>query len=258
MRYAKNSLVVSPERDIPLLRQVRNSRFVSHNQLFEFMAYGGSDLCRSSFNWRTRRLVKSGHLSICEGVFATGSVVYRISKEGLALLEHHGQFTAVLHSGTQHLPHSAQVFHALELNAVQLALAHKNVLAGWHSEVEVASFNTISRAPYQKDYDAVVDVWMGDRKSCFALEYERNLKSSMHYERIRRALECERKVGCVLYLTSGVEILVHLLHEFESVNMNLAFANAADFTQLLLETRVITGHHSGGIRFGDLLPPMIG
>jgi len=37
MRYAKNSLVVSPERDIPLLHQVRNSRFVSHNQLFQFM-----------------------------------------------------------------------------------------------------------------------------------------------------------------------------------------------------------------------------
>ena len=254
MRYAKNSLVVSPERDIPLLRQVRNSRFVSHNQLFEMMAYHCLDRCRSSFNWRTRRLVRSGHLSICEGVFGAGSIVYRISKAGLALLEHHGQFTTVLHSNTEHLPQPAQIFHSLELNSIQLALAHKNLLAGWHSEVEVASFNTISRSPYQKDYDAIVDVWIGDRKACFALEYERSLKSSRQYERVRRALECERQVGCVLYLTSGLEILVHLVHEFESVNMTVAFANAADFAQLLLDTTVITGHNTTGVRFSDLLP----
>ena len=253
MRYAKNSLVVSPERDIPLLRQVRNSRFVSHNQLFQFMQYGGFDHCRSSFNWRTRRLVGSGHLSVCEGVFGAGSVVYRISKEGLLLLEHHDQFTTVLHSNTEHLPHSSQVFHSLELNAIHLALSQQNVLAGWHSEIEVASFNTISRSPYQKDYDAIVDVWIGDKRACFALEYERNLKSSRHYERIRRALELERQVGCVLYLTAGVEIMVHLMHEFESVNMNLAFASAGDFGQLLLDTTVMTERNGSGVKFRDLL-----
>ncbi len=41
MRYTKDSLVINPERDIPLLRQVRNSRFVSHQQLFGFMKFGG-------------------------------------------------------------------------------------------------------------------------------------------------------------------------------------------------------------------------
>lgn len=61
MRYAKGGLVINPERDIPLLRQVRNSRFVSHNQLFELMKFGGSDRSRDSFNWRVRRLLKSGH-----------------------------------------------------------------------------------------------------------------------------------------------------------------------------------------------------
>ena len=41
MRYAKGGLVINAERDIPLLRQVRNSRFVSHQQLFDFMKFGG-------------------------------------------------------------------------------------------------------------------------------------------------------------------------------------------------------------------------
>jgi hypothetical protein len=196
MRYTKDSLVINPERDIPLLRQVRNSRFVSHQQLFGFMKFGGFDHCRSSFNWRTRRLLDSGHLSICERVFGAGSAVYRITRQGLALLEHHGQFTTVLHSNTEHLPHPAQVFHALQLNAIQLALADKSLLARWQSEVEIASLNTISRTPYQKDYDAVVEVWIGEQRASFALEYERSLKSAKQYEQVRRALERERRSLC--------------------------------------------------------------
>jgi hypothetical protein len=252
MRYAKGSLVINPERDIPLLRQVRNSRFVSHRQLFDFMKLSGVDHCESSFNWRTRRLLGSGHFSICEGSFGTGSTVYRITRAGLLLLEHYGEFSTVLHSGTQHLPHPAQVFHALELNGVRLALASRNLLASWQSEVEVASFNTISRVPYQKDYDAIVDVWIGATKERFALEYERTLKSSRQYERVRAALESERQIRCVLYLTAGIEILVHLVHEFEAVNMTVAFANASDFTQLLLDTTVITRRNLSGVRFREL------
>ncbi len=103
MRYAKGSLVINAERDIPLLRQVRNSKFVSHHQLFEFMKLGGFDHSRNSFNWRLKRLLDSGHISTCQGVYGAGSAVYRVTKDGLLLLEHHGQFTAVLHSNTRTL-----------------------------------------------------------------------------------------------------------------------------------------------------------
>ena len=252
MRYAKGSLVINPERDIPLLRQVRNSKFVSHHQLFELMKLGGFDHSRNSFNWRARRLLDSGHISICHGVYGAGSAVYRVTKDGITLLEHHGQFTAVLHSNTEHLPHLSHVFHSLELNAVQLALARANLLAGWQSELEIASFNTISRSPYQKDYDAIVDVWMGDRKVRFALEYERILKSLKQYARIRAALEAERQIECVLYLTSGMEVLVHLVHEFQSVRKRLAFAGATTFERHLLDT-VVTGRDGITARFCDVL-----
>jgi len=174
MRYVKDSVVINPDRDIPLLQQVRNSRFVTHQQLFQFMQYGGFDDRRNTFNWRTSRLLRAGHVATCDGRFGTGSAIYRITKSGLALLEHYGQFTTILQSNTDHLPHASQVFHSLELNSIHLALAHKSLLAGWHSEVEVASFNAISRSCYRKDYDAVVEVWIGDRKACFALEYERS------------------------------------------------------------------------------------
>lgn len=253
MRSAKNGLVIHPERDLPVLRHVRNSKFVSHDQLYDLLRFSGSECSRDSFGWRARRLVRAGLLSICEETFVATSAVYRISRAGIALLEHHGQFTAVLHSNTEHLPHPSQVFHSLELNQIRLALAQQNVLANWQSEIEVASFNTISCSPYQKDYDAIVDVWIGDRKRRFALEYERTLKSYRHYARIRAALEAECQLDCILYLTAGTEVLVHLVHEFHSVPRKLAFATAQDFECTALSTRVVTAGSLAGALFSELL-----
>jgi hypothetical protein len=253
MRYAKNSIVVHPDRDITLLRQVRNLKFASHEQLFELMTLSGYECSGDSFGWRVRRLLKAGFLSICEGAFGSKSIVYRITYKGIALLEHHGQFTTVLHSKTKHLPHASQVFHSLELNRIQLALARRNVLANWQSEIEVASHNTISCAPYGKDYDAIVDVWIGEKTARFALEYERCLKSYRHYDRIREALQAEQQVGCILFLTSGMEVLVHLIHELNPVTNRLAFAHARDFERTLLETSVVTAGNLAGINFRELL-----
>jgi hypothetical protein len=253
MRYAKNSVVIQADRDIPLLRQVRNSKFASHEQLFELLMFGGYESSRDSFSWRVRRLLKAGFLSICDGAFGSESLVYRITYNGIALLEHHGQFTTVLHSNTKHLPHASQVFHSLELNRIHLALACENLLANWQSEIEVASFNTISCAPYEKDYDAIVEVWVGDKTARFALEYERCLKSYRHYDRIRAALQAEQQIGCILFLTSGVEVLVHLIHELNPVTNKLALAYARDFEQMLLETRVVTTGNLAGTNFRELL-----
>lgn len=253
VRYLKHSLAIQSERDVPLLRLVRNSRFVSHVQLFEMLDFAGIEHSRDSFGWRVRRLMKAGLLATCERAVGAESTVYRITRPGIALLEHHGHFTAVLHSGTEHLQNPAQIFHSLELNRVQLSLAKENLLANWLSEVEVASFNTISSSPYQKDYDAIVDVWIRDEKARFALEYERSLKNCRHYDRIRAALEAEQNIGCVLYLTSGAEVLAHIFREFRTIPRSLAFANVRDFEKSLLETRVVTVWKPAGIPFKELL-----
>ena len=252
MRYAKGSFVISPERDIPLLRQVRNSRFITQSQLFEFMKLGGFDHNRDSFNWRIARLEKCGYLSICQEVHGAGSAVLRITKNGLILLEHHGQFTAVINSGTVHLPHLAQAFHAIELNDIHLALARKNLVAGWQSEVEIASFNTISHSAFQKDYDAIVDVWIEDRIARFALEYERTLKGVNHYQRIRALLESEHEVKWILYLAASMELQGPLVREIGSVQ-RVAFANAGNFKAELLDTTVLVGNGMLAARFRDLL-----
>ena len=98
-----------------------------------------------------------------------------------------------------------------------------------------------------------MDVWVGEKTARFALEYERCLKSYRQYDRIRAALQAERQVGWVLFLTSGTEVLVHLVHELDPVPNKLAFANARDFEQMLLETRVVTARNLAGTNFRELL-----
>jgi hypothetical protein len=253
MRYAKGTVALSSKHDIPLLLQVRNSRFITHQQLFESMQLAAIEYSRRSFNWRMQRLLESNFISACEGNFACGAVVYRITRHGLLQLEKYGHFAAVLNSRTQHLPHISQGHHALELKAVQLALARANLLASWQSDVETASFNTVSTTPLEKDYDAVVDVWSNDKIARFALEYERTLKSARHYERIRQALEAENKLGCILYLTAGEEITLHLARELSGIPKRLGFATAPAFRERLLDTMVLTDPGHAEIPFRHLL-----
>jgi hypothetical protein len=245
MRYTKGSVVITPDGDIPVLRQVRNSRFVTHRQLYELLLGEGLVSCRSTFNWRVRRLISIGRISSVATAHWQGSAVYSITPHGLLELESQGDFAVALHSRSRNMPHPVQVFHSLELNAIRLSLVRNRLLAGWQSDIEIASNNMVSTAPYQKDYDAIVRVhWGGDTLE-FALEYERSLKASRHYARIKAALECERRVPCILYLTASPDLTLALLYQLTPSAKPLAFATARCFRERLLATPVSTDQGSG-------------
>jgi hypothetical protein len=252
LRYAKGTVSISTERDIPLLLQVRNSRFVTHQQLFKFMQHA-AESSRRSFNWRIRRLLRERYISVSHRVSGRGNLVYCITRQGLVELEHRGQFATVLNSRTQHLPHPSQAHHALALNSIHLELIRRNLLVSWQSDVETASSNTVSRDPMGKDYDAIIDVWNNDTAARFGLEYERTLKSAQQYEKIRRVLEDEPTLSCVLYLTAGEQITLHLAYEFSGISKRLAFATLADFEEHALDTMVMTDPDHPRVPFHQLL-----
>jgi hypothetical protein len=185
-----------------------------------------------------QRLLKGRYITCLEGISWRGSRVYSIAVNGLLELESVGDFAVALHSGTRNMPHRSQVFHGLELNEIRVALARNALLADWQSEVEIASTNMVSSAPYQKDYDAIVTVWVGAEKREFALEYERLLKGARHYARIRAALECERQVACVLYLTASPDLMSALVYQLTPLACPIAFATARSFREHLLATPV--------------------
>lgn len=238
MRYARGSFVITGDGDIPLLRQVRNSRFISHQQLFELLQYDALVSCRGTFNWRIQRLLKTRHIDRLPGVSWQGSSVYAINQNGLVELESQGEFMVALHSRTRQMPERTQVFHALELNAIRLALARNGLLVSWQSEVEISSTNMVSLAPYQKDYDAIVKVWVSNEVREFALEYERSLKNAKQYEKVRAALEAERRIGCILYLTAHSDLLFAILYQLTPLSKRIGFAMARSFREQLLSTSV--------------------
>lgn len=253
MRYARGSFVITTRGDIPLLRQVRNSRFVSHQQLFELLHYEALASCRSTFNWRIQRLLKTRHIERLESVSWQGSPVYSVTQNGLVELESQGEFAIALHSRTRQMPDRTQVFHALELNAIRLPLARSALLVNWQSEVEISSTNMVSGAPYQKDYDAIVKVWVGNEVREFALEYERSLKSAKQYEKIRAALEAERQIGGVLYLTADPDLLLAILYQLTPVSKRLGFLTARAFREQLLTASVTTDANRAMVTLEEFL-----
>jgi len=253
MRYAKGSFVITEDGDIPLLRLVRNCRFAAHQQLFELLQYDVAVSCRSTFNWRIQRLLKTRHIERLESVCWQGSPVYSITQVGLVELESQGEFAIALHSRTRQMPDRSQVFHALELTAVRLALARHGLLISWQSEVEISSTNMVSGAPYQKDYDAIVKVWVGNEMREFALEYERSLKSAKQYERVRAALETERKIGCVLYLTADSDLLLAILYLLTPISKRLGFLTARSLRERLLAAAVTTDANHAMISLEEFL-----
>ena len=239
MRYAKGSFVITPERDIPLLRLVRNCRFVGHQQLFELLQYDGMASCRRTFNWRVQRLLHTGHIARLHTVSWQGSPVYSVNQNGLRQLESSGEFSLALHSRTRTMPDANQMFHALELNAIRVALVRNALLIEWRSEVEISSNNMASGA-HPKDYDAIVKIWLGNEIREFALEYERSLKSAKHYERIRAALEAERQIGNILYLVADSDLMLAILYHLTPLAKRIGFTTVRSFNEQLLAASVTT------------------
>jgi hypothetical protein len=257
MAYAKGEILVSKDRDIPLLRQVRNCRFITRAQLFEFLQPCSAEYSRKSFDWRFLRLLRANYLARVEGHFGRGNEVYRVTSAGLLLVEGGSEYAMVLNSKTKQSANAPFVYHALELNSIQLDLKRANLLAGWQSDVETASFNMAASNPLKKNYDAVVDVWLENRTSArFGLEYERSLKGLRHYGKIRDAIESEDSLGCVLYLTPGHDMALYLAKEFAGISNKVAFADVSTFRKHLLDTLVLTQPSQNDVPFRHLLRGM--
>ncbi len=111
----------------------------------------------------------------------------------------------------------------------------------------------VSTAPFQKDYDAIVKIWLGNEIREFALEYEHSLKSTKQYERIRAALDAERRVGCVLYVTVDPNLLMAILYQLTPVSTRLGFLTSRAFREQLLEASVTTDNNRAIVTLEEFL-----
>src|SRR2546427_7862360 len=234
MRYHKGSISISTGQDIPVLRQVLQSQFVTHDQLFEFMCRGCYELNRHTFNWRVRRLVKNAFLDLHP---VGHSCVYSIATAGASLLAVTEEFCPVFQRSDR--CDAALYDHSLELNELHLSLIRQRVLEEWKPEIAIRSKNELTADRYVKDYDAIVTVRLGGRISSFALEYERTPKKPKDYMRIRSLLEREDGLSCFLYIVPNDHLASFILDCFAGTTVSLLIGFASDFSRSFSEMRVI-------------------
>jgi len=206
MRLPKGSVDIGESHDLPLLRQVLDTQFVTHSQLWEFLRHSGSERSRDSLGWRVRRLVGAGFLNRRRFAMVDREFIYSVAKAGVTYLQNGGVFYSGPADGPRITPDGYGVAHAIGLNRIRLRLVVNECLRRWQSEVEIRSHNELTKQPYQKDYDAIVTLRVGDKTSTVALEYERTAKAWAAYMEIRKAIEKEAKLDRFLYITTNSHI----------------------------------------------------
>lgn len=238
MRYA-NAIVISEEQDIPLLRHVRNCRLVTRQQLFKLLRHEVPCISASVYSWRINRLIRGDYIRRVEAHPHVSSALYSISRLGLLELESHSDYCLSCSSKTQRMPHSFQINHCLGLTEIRLSLMRSSLLVNWKSEVEIASENLIY-GTFQKDYDAVVTIYLGQETHTFGLEYECSLKNPRRYELIRTRLEYESALASVLYVAATPRLARLLALRLTPASKPVAICPAQSFHQQLLEAPVMT------------------
>jgi hypothetical protein len=238
-RY-KGALAINAYRDIPLLRQIRDSTVIFHSQLFHFMLLGHYESRRDVFNWRLRRLVHHGLVKRHLVPHISPDYLYSISNPGIQCLEQHGDFylpsTAAASMNAR--SDSSHFSHDLQLNDIQLALLEAGILRSWIPERKLRSLTDQTISPYTKAYDAVVEVGLETGQHRFALEYEQTQKEMRRYIEVRLALERERNVNLVLYLLPTRSLMANISQHFNGCRRRVCFALVQEFKKDLLDTQV--------------------
>lgn len=238
MRYLKGSVSLR-DRDRELLHLVADARYLTHAQMFQLARLKALEFERPVFNWRVRRLVKSGLLRKQVVPYLGTDALYSITRGGIHALEEMGITYLGGYVEREKDPTEVQIPHVLELNRIRLALERSGALMFWVPEVFIRAVNLSPTLGYAKAYDAVANVRLGDGVRVeFAIEYERTLKSEQKYEKILEAIESERRLHTILYLAPSYEILSSLRWYFERARHDILFALVEDFKRNVLDTQV--------------------
>lgn len=240
MGHYKGALAINTYRDIPLLRQIRDSTVISHSQLFRFMSLGHYESRRDVFNWRLRRLVHHGLIKRHRFPHLCEDHLYSISHLGSTCLEQHGDsyLSAGSAGSTGDRGALEHPTHNLQLNDIHLALLQSGILRSWIPERKLRSLTDQTLSPYTKAYDAVVEVELGIGQHRFALEYEQTQKETRRYLEVRLALERERNINLVLYLLPTRSLMANVSQHFSGCRRRICFALVQDFKKDLLDTQV--------------------
>src|SRR5712664_3289400 len=239
MRYPKGSIQLNQSRDLPLLRQILHSEFITRSQLFAFMELQDYERSRDSLDWRVRRLVERGLLMRQTAVAGIGDVVYSLANDTAELLQSMGEYCLVGRGRSNVRKGNQGVLHAVGLTDIHLSLMRSHLLVRWISAMQIRSQNELTDYGFVKDYDAVVTVRTEIGEYRFALEYERTPKAMRYYSAIASCIGEETRLSRLLYLVTNYDLLRFISRFFRQSKCAVFFGLVGDWhSQQLLETPV--------------------
>ncbi len=253
MRYRKDSIELSNSRDLPLLRQIVRSEFVTHTQLFEFMRLNHYERTRKSFDWRLRRLVRHGFVLQSTMPTCRAHQVYSVARSGALLLQGLGDYYLLGRESGNRNSVEPSVLHAVELNEIHLTALRSGVLARWIPAIEIRSQNELTGFGYAKDYDAIVTVRSDKGEARFALEYERSPKAAKFYRAIAAGIAMEQDVDYILYLAPNYDLLRFVSSFFVNAKRPVYFGLVRDWHEQVLDMGVSHCAMTNGLRLRDVL-----
>jgi hypothetical protein len=253
MRYPKGSIQLNQSRDLPLLRQILHSGFITRSQLFEFMDVNGYERSRNSLDWRMRRLVQRAFVTQQEATTGTRDLVYSLADDAAELLQSMGEYCLVSRGRSRSKNSSQSILHAVGLNDIHLSLLRAQLLVRWASAMEVRSQNELTDYAFAKDYDAVITVRTEIGECRFALEYERTPKAMKYYRAIAFSMGEEIHLSRVLYLVPNYDLLRFISRFFGNTQCAVFFGLVADWHSRLLELPVSSASSKYPIPFREAL-----
>ena len=251
MRYAKGSINLDASKDYGLLRCILHCGFVSNNQLYEFMKLGHHQEQLHVFNWRLRRLASHGFIvRKALPALGNGQFVYSIGASGALLLQGAGEYCLIAPSRGGTGDGGMNVLHSLELNEIHLTLLRSRLPVRWIPATEIRSQNELTTFGYAKDYDAVIEVRVGDAELKFALEYERTPKAERDYRKIASRIAGEVHLRDLLYLMPNHDLLHYVLRFFAQATPRIYFGIAREWHAKHLDMPVldVTRQHRPSLR----------
>ena len=240
MRYQKGSISLNDRKDKTILSFVAESRYATHSQLLDFADLDGFEVRRRVFNWRVQRLVRHGLVRKQILPYLNGEALYSIRRTGIEALERLGTYYLGANVEREKDPSEFQVPHALELNDIRLALLRTRALWYWIPESFIRVLNLSPAHAYAKVYDGIAKVFFDGEFAEFAVEYERTLKSLPKYERIREAIESEKRLNAFLYLVPSWQLLSTLRREFWGTKRMVFFGLVGEFKEKAFGATVTT------------------
>lgn len=241
MRYPKGSIQLNQSRDLPLLRQILRSEFVTHSQLFEFSRLNLYERSRNSFDWRMRRLVGRGLVLRQTMAAGTGDVLYSVASTAAILLQSMGEYCLIGCGRADPSTACKNALHAIGLNEIQLSAVRAGVLVRWMGAMEIRSQNELTAFGFAKDYDAIVTVRTEKGERRFALEYERSPKPAKCYRAIASCMSQEVHVNRLLYLATNYDILRFVSGFFTNAEFPVFFGLVPDWHAHLLDMPILDG-----------------